>query len=361
MPLPDHNALARLRLAHIPWLGPLTQRALVERFGSAAAVFDAGEEIETFAGPHVALAVSRGPDPALIERALRWAQLDGHHLIAYEEDRYPSLLREITAAPGILYATGDIERLRRQAVAVVGARNATPQGVRDAEALACALSQSGVCIVSGLALGIDAAAHRGGLAGPGSTVAVMGTGADIHYPRRNRDLALRIESEGCIITEFALGTPPISGNFPRRNRLISGLARAVLVVEANEKSGSLVTARCALEQDRAVLAVPGSIHSPLSKGCHKLIKEGATLVESAADVQAELGMARDEPDIVPADPREPDAFLEALGEAPATLDQIAIRTGLAAPAISVRLSRLQIEGTICELPGGRYQRIARAR
>jgi DNA processing protein len=248
--------------------------------------------------------------------------------------------------------------LQRPTIAIVGARNATPQGMRDAHEMALALSESQLCVASGLALGIDAAAHRGGLDGAGSSVAVMGTGPDSFYPRRNRELALRLADHGCIVTEFPPGTPPASGNFPRRNRLISGLARAVLVVEANERSGSLGTARCALDQGRVVMAMPGSIHSPLSKGCHKLIKEGATLVECARDVRIAMGLPVEEE---PARPRGAaparDELLEAMAEAPVTPDQIAVRTGLAASTVAARLSMLQLSGEIEEVAGGRFQRV----
>ena len=359
MKTPDSNALARLRLALIPGLGPITQRKLVERFGTASAALAAGNALAGFAGAALATAVARGADEALVERTLRWLDAPERHLIAFEDEAYPDLLREITDPPGVLFAIGDIDLLRAPSIAVVGARNATPQGVRDAHAMSHALSAAGLCVTSGLALGIDAAAHRGGLDGRGSSVAVMGTGPDIFYPRGNRQLAQRLASEGCVVTELPLGTPPFAGNFPRRNRLISGLARAVLVVEANERSGSLVTAHCALEQDREVLAMPGSIHSPLSKGCHKLIREGATLVECAADVLAELGMAIDLAPVAScAHAPTSDLVLAALGQAPATHDQLVMRTGLEAAKVAARLCLLQVEGRVEEIPGGRFQRVA---
>jgi DNA processing protein len=359
MKTPDSNALARLRLALIPGLGPITQRKLVLRFGSACAALAAGDSLPGFGGAALATALSIGADEALVERTLSWLDGPERHLIAFEDEAYPELLREIDDPPGVIYAIGHIDRLKAPCVAVVGARNATPQGVRDAYAMSHALSQSGLCITSGLALGIDAAAHRGGLDGPSSSIAVMGTGPDVFYPKGNFQLAQRVASEGCVVTEFPLGTPAAAGNFPRRNRLISGLARAVLVVEANERSGSLVTARCALQQGRDVLAMPGSIHSPLSKGCHKLIREGATLVECAADVLAQLGLATD---LAPAAAAERastrDSLLQAIGDAPATPDQLVQRTGLAAADVAARLCLLHLEGWIEEVPGGRFQRVA---
>ena len=210
MAIHDSNALARLRLSLMPGLGPIRQQGLVAHFGSAAAAF---------------AAVGHGVDDALLERTLRWLDTAGHHLLCYEDSRYPALLREIADPPGVIFAIGDLSCLGRSTVGIVGARNATPQGARDAYAIARALSEAGLCIASGLALGIDAAAHRGGLDGRGSSVAVMGTGPDLFYPRRNRELAQRLAAHGCILTEFPLGTAPARGNFPRRNRLISGLAR----------------------------------------------------------------------------------------------------------------------------------------
>ena len=242
---------------------------------------------------------------------------------------------------------------------IVGSRNATPQGVRDAEAFAHALSDAGLTIVSGLALGIDAAAHRGGLAGAGSSVAVIGTGLDRIYPARNKALAHQLAENGLIVSEFPLGTPPLPGHFPRRNRLISGLSRGVLVVEAAPDSGSLITARVATEQGREVFAVPGSIHSPLARGCHALIKQGAKLVESAADILDELAWPQR---LAPPRLRVPpetlsDPVLEALDGAPAALDVLVQRTGLTLDALSAKLLTLELDGRIASLPGGRYQKI----
>ena len=204
---------------------------------------------------------------------------------------YPRQLLEIPDPPVLLYVKGRTDLLACSALAIVGSRNATPQGIANAESFARAASRAGVTIVSGMALGCDAAAHRGGLEGAGSTVAVIGTGADRIYPARNQALAHAIVEHGAIVSEFPLGTPPLAANFPRRNRIIAGLARGVLVVEAADRSGTLITARLAAEQGREVFAIPGSIHSPLSKGCHKLIKQGAKLVESAQDILEEIGIA----------------------------------------------------------------------
>jgi DNA processing protein len=229
-------------------------------------------------------------------------------------------------------------------------------GRADAEAFAHALSDAGLTIVSGLALGIDTAAHRGGLAGAGSSIAVVGTGLDRIYPAKNKALAHQLAETGLIVSEFPLGTPPLANHFPRRNRLISGLSRGVLVVEAAPGSGSLITARVATEQGREVFAIPGSIHSPLSRGCHALIKQGAKLVESAADVLDELAWQQR---LAPPQPAEPaaDPVLEAFDGAPTTLDTLAQRTGLTLDALSAKLLTLELEGFVVSLPGGRYQRI----
>jgi DNA processing protein len=356
----DANTHARLRLALIPGLGPMTQHWLVRTFGSAQAAFERVREIERLQ-PAVATALMKGPDPVLLERSLRWQEGQGHKLIAFEDEDYPELLRQAHGAPSLLYACGNVELLRKTCVAIVGARNATPQGSRDAQAMARALSEAGITIVSGLALGIDAAAHRGGLAGAGSSVAVTGTGIDLRYPPRNRDLAEKIEVEGCVVTEFALGTPPFSGNFPRRNRIISGLSRAVLVVEANENSGSLLTAYSALSQGRDVLAMPGSVHSPLAKGCHKLIKEGAGLVETADDVLDALGMPRSAHERFAGNrPRESvDPVLRKMGFDPLSQDEIALRAGIGTDSVGAWLSRMQIAGKIEEVAAGRFQRVER--
>ena len=250
---------------------------------------------------------------------------------------------------------GRRELLARPCLAVVGSRNATPQGASDAERFARAFSDAGLTIVSGLALGIDAAAHRGGLEGAGSTIAVLGTGADILYPQRNRELGERIARDGLIVSEFPLGTPPHGANFPRRNRVISGLARGCLVVEAALASGSLITARFAAEQGREVFAIPGSIHSPHSKGCHALIKQGAKLVESAQDLLQELGVeaaVAASTAAVPADA----GLLAQLGYDPCDIDTICARSGLTADRVSAMLLQLELDGKVARLPGGQYQR-----
>jgi DNA processing protein len=263
----------------------------------------------------------------------------------------------------LLYVKGELGLLQRPMLAIVGSRSATPQGCRDAAAFAQALAGAGLTIVSGLALGIDTAAHEGALAG-GSSVAVVGTGLDRVYPARNRDLAHRLAARGAIVSEFPLGTPPRPGQFPRRNRIISGLALGVLVVEAALDSGSLITARLAAEQGREVFALPGSIHSPLSKGCHRLIREGAKLVDCVDDILDELRWQWHTP-IPPPSPDAADptgqaaaeALLELLGPDPVGLDTLVNLSGLTVDTLSAMLLSLELDGRIATLPGGLYQRL----
>jgi DNA processing protein len=353
------DARAWLALTLVPGVALGAQHRLLEALGSVDAIVRSHPSIiENIVGPPAARALAEGPDPRLVDKTLAWLGQAGRRLLVMGSEGYPAALLNVHSAPTALYAEGRIELLNTPAVAIVGSRNATTTGARDAEAIAHGLSDAGLTIVSGLALGIDAAAHCGGLAGKASTIAVMGTGPDIHYPRRNMKLAARIAAEGCIVTEFPVGTPSAPGNFPRRNRLISGLSRGVLVVEAALGSGSLITARYALEQNRDVFAMPGSIHSTLSKGCHHLIKEGAKLVESAEDVLIEFGlMSADcagraaEEETAANDP-----VLEASGYAPMSIDELAMHTGLGAATLAARLTKLELQGRIEVLPGGRFRR-----
>ena len=308
----------------------------------------------------VAARIAQGPEPAALASTLAWLREPGHALIAWDDSDYPQALLTIADPPPALFYRGDRALLNRPALAIVGSRNATAQGRETAEAFALALSAAGLTIVSGLALGIDAAAHRGGLAASGRSIAVVGTGIDRVYPARNRDLAHRLAEEGGIVSEFALGTPPLPGNFPRRNRLISGLARGVLVVEATLASGSLITARFAAEQGRDVFAIPGSIHSPFSKGSHRLIKDGAKLVESAQDVLDEwqiAGLPRAAPAAPVALEGNAARVLAALGHDPGGVDTLVQRCGLAADAVSIALVELELAGEVASLPGGLYQRL----
>ena len=351
-----------LALTLVPGVSLGAQRKLLAHFGSAQAIADAGERKWTAViAPDEARALAAGPAPALVDRTLEWLEGANCHLLRAGSPGYPEMfLHNIHDAPVAFYARGRIELLQSPSLAIVGSRNASRTGSQDAHYIARALSDAGLAIVSGLALGIDAAAHRGGLAGKSSSVAVLGTGADTPYPPRNAGLFDQLAAEGCVVSEFPLGTPPAPWNFPRRNRLISGLSRGVLVVEAALASGSLITAKYAADQGREVFALPGSIHSTLSKGCHWLIKEGAKLVETADDVLVELNLAAPKTAESPGEePPESDPLLEALGYAPMSIDEFVMHTGLGAATLAARLTRLELEGRVELLPGGRFRRSAR--
>lgn len=346
-------------------IAPRPLVALLRAFGDPEAVLRASPaRRRTVVPAEVAQLLDAGTDRVRLSMALDWLASDpGHGLVAWDDPDYPPALLEIADPPPVFYCLGRRDLLARPGFAIVGSRNATPQGVADAEAFAATLSAAGLTIVSGLAQGIDAAAHRGGLAGGGSSIAVVGTGPDRVYPAANRALAHELAAHGLIVAEFAPGTPPRRANFPRRNRLVSGLARGVLVVEATLSSGSLITARLAAEQGREVFALPGSIHSPFSKGCHKLIREGAKLVDAAQDILDELRIAhpaepppRSAPDDAAMAP-EQRAVIDALGRAPTALDTIAARTGLPAQTIAATLVGLELAGRVATVPGGYWQRI----
>ncbi|MEW5709207.1 MAG: DNA-processing protein DprA [Pseudomonadota bacterium] len=363
---PDRRTEAWVRLSLVPGSGGKTLRSLLAACGGPEEVLAASRGlVARIAGEAAAARLQAGPDPAQVKATLAWAQLPGHHLVALDDPRYPGQLLHIPDPPLLLYVRGRAELLARPALAIVGSRNATPQGLANAEAFAKALSDAGLTIVSGLALGIDAAAHRGGLAGASSSVAVTGTGLDRVYPARNRDLALALAEQGALVSEFPLGTPARAENFPRRNRLLSGLSRGCLVVEAALQSGSLITARLAADQGREVFAIPGSIHSPLSKGCHALIKQGAKLVETARDILEELGLQAAgigpslglAPGSAAPGQAEASPLLAHLGFDPVDLDTLAQRSGRPPQELLAELVALELEGRIASLPGSRYQRI----
>ena len=382
----DESLAAWLRLSLTPGVSAAIQRQLLTHFGLPEQIFAAGRTaLAHAAGNEVAERLLAAPDQAAIEAALAWAAEADNHILTLADAEYPRPLLEIPDPPPLLYAKGRLSALAGDGLAMVGSRSATPQGIANAEAFARALTESGLAIISGLALGIDTAAHRGALAGGGATIAVIGTGADRVYPSRNRELAHEIVATGLILSEFPLGTPPIGHNFPRRNRLIAGLSRGVLVVEAAVGSGSLITARLASECGREVFAIPGSIHSPLSRGCHRLIREGAKLVETAQDVLEELGAAalpgvtaglharpaqRNErrprrasqpprTQALPLEPADDDSrkVLDALAHDPVDIDTLALRSGLTVDALYAILLPLELDGHVARLPGSRFQRL----
>ncbi|MFN2643570.1 MAG: DNA-processing protein DprA [Burkholderiales bacterium] len=360
---PDPGLASWLQLSLTPGLGGSTLRNLLKQFGLPEAVLARKRaELRAHLTPTALEALDSERVRALVARTLDWAAGEQHHIITLADETYPHALLETSDPPAVLYAHGRIGLLQSPSLAIVGSRNASAQGESNAWQFAKALSEAGLTVVSGLALGIDAAAHRGGLAGPGSTVAVLGTGIDVVYPSRNAELAVEIAQKGLLLSEFALGTPAIAHNFPRRNRLISGLARGCLVVEAAVASGSLITARLAADQGREVYAIPGSIHSPLSKGCHALIKSGAKLVESADDVLMELsGFQRSgSADTTAAVATKDVGLLAVMGHDPVDVDSLCMRAGLTAEQVAAQLLRLELDGQVTVLPGGLYQRLEKA-
>ncbi|MEO6974721.1 MAG: DNA-processing protein DprA [Gallionella sp.] len=358
----DPSLKAWLALSLTRGLGGEGARRLLKEFGSPDAVLAASLSLlKSFVKPDVAAEIKKGIADDALNLVLAWLEDNNNHVVTLADSDYPQALLNIPDPPLLLYVKGRVDLLNHAALAIVGSRNATPQGINNAEAFAGSLSDAGLCIISGLAHGIDAAAHRGALRGSGngqgSSIAVVGTGLDKVYPASNRDLAHALAQHGTLISEFPLGTPPLAANFPRRNRLISGMGLGCLVVEASLQSGSLITARLALEQGREVFAIPGSIHAPQSKGCHALLKQGAKLVETAQDILEELGGQRVSPAQQP-DPQGPDcSLLDHLGFDPVDADTLKERCGLTVAELSAMLLTLELDGRISVLPGGLYQRI----
>lgn len=349
-----------LALGQIHGLGGQGICQLLRNFGDPAAIYAAPfSQLRTVVSESVASAIIAGPDIAALAPTLEWLKQADNHLVTLADSDYPQQLLQIADPPPLLYCKGQLRWLNVPSIAVVGSRNSSPQGEKNAEDFAQALCQHGLCVVSGMALGIDGAAHRGALKANGTTIAVVGTGLDIVYPARHRDLAHQIAERGLIVSEFPLGTPSRAQNFPRRNRIISGLALGTLVIEANVQSGSLITARLAAEQGREVFAIPGSIHSPLSKGCHQLIKQGAKLVDNIQDIVDELGVftTNSVDDKITETPVETSPLLDYMGFDPVSMEALIERSGLTSENLSAMLLVLELESKVAPLPGGRYQRI----
>jgi DNA processing protein len=354
MPL-DASLASWISLTQAPGLGNEGLRRLLQAFGSPEAVLQASvASLSRHIKPAVAQAVVAGVDKSELSSVASWLEDPLNRILTIADAEYPQFLLNTADPPLLLYVKGRMDLLNAQSLAIVGSRNASAQGLRNAEAFAKSVSEAGLCIVSGMAHGIDAAAHHGGLQGQSSSIAVVGTGLDKVYPAANRELAHRLAQEGTIISEFPLGTPPLASNFPRRNRIISGLSLGCLVVEASVQSGSLITARLALEQGREVFAIPGSIHSPQSRGCHALIKQGAKLVENARDILEELGYPG--ATSATAIALEHPLFVH-LGFEPLDTESLAQRSGLTIGELSAILLQLELDGHIASLPGGLYQRI----
>lgn len=349
-------------LSLIPGLGGETYRRLLQAFGEPEQIYAAGRAaLEKTVRAPIACAIASGPNREALAPTLKWLSESDNHILTLADADYPRGLLEIPDPPPLLYIKGRRELLHHPALAIVGSRNATPQGLTNAENFAHTLSDSGMCIISGMALGIDGAAHRGGLLGKASSIAVVGTGLDIVYPARHRTLAHELAQKGALISEFPIGTPSRAQNFPRRNRIISGLSQGCLVVEAALQSGSLITARLAAEQGRDVFAIPGSIHSPLAKGCHYLIKQGAKLVERAQDILDELGyptvtglIPQTHP--VTENSSEDARLLHCLGFDPVGIDALVNCSGLTSDSVCAILLLMELAGRVTSLPGGLYQR-----
>ena len=393
----DHPAAAWLMLTRLPGFGLQTRQVFMDQVQDAASLLAMSE------GPLRSLGIRREAreavlawqcrdqkHPVIQEVADLWHQVDslGLDLVCWSDPDYPEPLRHIHDAPLLLYLRGQRELLGREQVAIVGSRNATRAGLAHARDFATAIGEAGYVVTSGLALGVDGAAHAGVLEAGNPTIAVIGTGLDIPYPSQHKALASRIAAQGLLVSEYPPGTPPRAGHFPKRNRIISGLSRGVLVVEASRRSGSLITARLAMEQGREVFAIPGSVHNPLARGCHDLIRQGARLVETMEDIREELGAwwsrppeaaapAKPKPapapltpvpDLAdsmpePPDPGLPDhlaqreiAVLEALGYDPRSTDELCEATGLPADQLMQSLLLLELENLVEATPGG-YQKI----
>ena len=366
-PSSPENWPAWLALARAPGLGPTQLATAGKELGHVNAVATASVSVlKTLGFADKTIDALQQPDTTSIQRDLSWLEGDGRGLLTLDDPQYPSLLRRIADPPLVLYYVGSPELLALPALAIVGSRNPTASGRETAAAFARHLADVGLCIVSGMANGIDGAAHRGALATNGHTIAVCGTGLDQIYPPGHRDLAIDIAARGLLLSELPVGTPPRSFHFPRRNRIISGMSVGTLVIEAARKSGSLITAHQAVEQGREVFAVPGSIHNPLARGCHQLLREGAKLVESAEDILSELGAlvgasaeAQTTKTVSSAsfnDDEDYRTLLNAVDFDPVNVDTLIKRTGLTPDAVSSMLLILELQGRVNAVSGGRFVR-----
>jgi DNA processing protein len=355
---------AWLRLLEAPQVGRQSARRLLAAFGSPQAVFDASPSSwREIVGTSAAQGLAQTPPTldALVEATWVWLHANAEQprdVVTLADADYPQRLLQTADPPLLLYAVGRLSLLNAPAIAIVGSRNPTPQGLENARAFAAHLSRAGLTVVSGLALGIDGAAHEGALQGTSGTLAVVGTGLDRLYPKQHLDLGRRITSAGALLSEYPLGTPPLAAHFPTRNRIIAGMTLGTLVVEAALQSGSLITARLAAEAGRDVFALPGSIHAPLARGCHALIKQGAKLVDGVQDILDELQLARgsEPPPASDVPALVSDRLLDAMGHDPVSLDALVARTGWPAAQLNARLLELELDGAVSRLPGQLFQR-----
>ncbi len=370
-----------LQLLRAPGLGARRLHPLIKHFGSATAVIGAGGALRDFGVTQPAMEALTQPDRTRLDADLQWLSEPNHHLVTFASNDFPPQLRQMPDPPAALFVVGDPTLMWLPQLAIVGSRNASRGGLDNARGFAQLIASQGLTVTSGLALGVDGAAHAGALAANGPTIAVAATGLDRVYPAKHRDLATKIAENGAIVSEFPLGTEPRPGHFPARNRIISGLSLGVLVVEASLGSGSLITARQAIEQGREVFAIPGSIHNPMARGCHQLIKQGAKLVESGEDLYDELkaslaahvALAGDRlgtpVEAVSVEPTggEPNneqnedykKLLEAIGYDPVSIDRLVELTELPIDALSSMLLILELDGKVQNEPGGGYYRCGR--
>jgi len=365
----DLNLSDWLTVYHAPGVGTVAFHKLLEHFASPAAILGAGTgELSALGLTQKAINAFRHPDPQAIEHDLEWTEKPGNRIITCRDPAWPALLSQLPDEPPLLYVHGNASLLCEPQLAIVGSRNPTPAGRQTAREFACHLAATGLVITSGLALGIDAASHQGALDAAAPTIAVMGTGLDRVYPSRHRDLARHIAEHGALVSEFPIGTPPLAENFPRRNRIISGLSIGTLVVEAAVRSGSLISARHAAEQGREVFAIPGSIHNTLARGCHALIRQGAKLVETAQDILDELGPLADAcRPAATGDAVNPEQawqldgeylqLLDVIGFDGASIDRLVTGSGLTPAEVSSMLLQLELDGYVVSSPGGIYNRL----
>ena len=348
-------------------LSPLKTKPLLEHYGSAQRILDASaSELRPFGLDNKTISAIQNPSDDCCQLDIDWLEQKNHHIIAYDDKRYPQQLKNISDPPVVLYVWGDPDFLNQPQLAVVGSRTPTALGKKTAFDFSSHLSQSGITITSGLARGIDGACHEGALKGLAGTLALVAHGLDIIYPAEHKPLAEAISHNGAVVSEVPIGTAPHKGLFPKRNRIISGLSLGTLVVEAALKSGSLITARLALEQGREVFAIPGSIHNPLAKGCHQLIRQGAKLVETSDDILEELfPHLSGQKNILPVDKKttnpeqrlDPDhqKLLKCLAYDPLSVDEIVNQSGFSAAEVASMLLIMELEGSVVSQTG-RYTR-----
>ena len=358
-----------LALYHCKGIGPATFHTLLEHFHEPEAVFaSTRSQLEACHLNEKCIQAILAPNWHGVDIDLEWSQVNQHTILTLHDDSYPRLLKECDSPPAVLYVMGNVDCLSEPQIAMVGSRNPSPTGKQNAVNFARHLSAAGLGITSGLAIGIDSVCHQGALDAKATTIAVTGTGLDRVYPAKNHDLAHKIMEQGALVSEFPIGTTVRPENFPRRNRIISGLSLGTLVVEAAIKSGSLITARIANEQGREVFAIPGSIHNPLARGCHQLIKQGAKLVETADDIISELtALASAQQEITQATnnkektgdtiTHEYQQLLDGMGYDPLAIDELVVRSGLTAEEVSSMMLILELQGNVAPSPGGCFVRV----